>query len=139
MPGMHGFDTVPPPQKYMTLAEIGEAYGAKAVVAYNCKVDGEEPLGGYVIAAQSEPGAEHKLKEFMRQLKSRYPVKQPVFYLRRAGDASGKTYIYDSGGGEVRFALKPEFTKSPLQEAIEQIPIEVLALALSTSLKSDAE
>ena len=137
---MKGFKTVPPKQRYMTLAEIHEAYGSRGVVAYSCKVVDVVPEGGFVIAVQDTTAADNSgLKEYQRQLIKQYPAKAPIYYLHMESANNGQRYTlyYDNGVGEKKAITKIEVKKSDAEEAIERIPDELLARALITAFKTD--
>jgi len=134
-----GFKTIPPKQRYMTLAEIHETYGSRGVIAYSCKVADSVPEGGFVIAVQDEANTDYKsLKEYHRQIKQKYPSKEPVYFLRVETAESGKylKFIYDNGIGERTALPKIEVKKSEAEGAINRIPDEILAQALITSLRT---
>jgi len=106
---MKGYQTVPPPQKFMTVKEIFLTYGPRGVVAYSCKVSNSVLVGGCVIAVQTTPGADTTMmKMYMSQLKQRYPDKAPIYYLRVAEERTrgGLILTYDSGVGEKTIAPK---------------------------------
>jgi hypothetical protein len=134
------FTAIPPPQKYLTLAEIYNTYGKRAVVAYNCKMAADAaPRGGYVIAAQNKPGTDYlKLKKYMRQFQKKYPAKQPVYFIRfEDGESEHQlTLIYDNGSKEKRHLPEIEEKKSERQQAVEKIPAELLAQALKSKLSN---
>lgn len=136
---MNGFVTIPPKQKYMTLAEIHETYGSRGVVAYSCKMVDAIPEGGFVIAVLEKPDTDNcKLKEYQRQFKQRYPAKTPVYYLRLEINEGGRhfTLTYDNGTGEKKAAPRIEIKKTEAETAIAQIPDELLAKALATALST---
>jgi hypothetical protein len=119
-----GYKVIPPKQKYMTVDEIRATFKSRGVVAYACKASSGVPLGGFVIAVQEKPDS-RDIKEYMRQFKKKFRDKEPVYYLRVGKDA----LVYDNGSGEVNIA--PE--KTPLDD----VPLEFIALALSTALHMD--
>jgi hypothetical protein len=133
-----GFKTIPPKQKYMSLAEIYKTFGSRAVVAYGCRVKGGAPLGGYVIAVQDGGGGYAQLKEYMRQFAGKYPARKPVFFIRfEAGDTEDKlNFVYDSGSVEAVSDTVDEIkeVKSKIEKIVDTIPAELLAQALKTSL-----
>jgi hypothetical protein len=139
---MTGFKTIPPKQRYMTLAEIYESYGERAVVAYHCRVKDAAPLGGFVIAVQDKPEKEYKrLKEYMNQFQSKYPQRKPVFFIRfEEGEKENHlTFVYDSGSNEIIKDSVDEIKekKSKMERTVEKIPAELLAKALSTHLRKE--
>ena len=138
------YTVIPPKQKYMTLAEIRKAYGNRGVVAYSCKVANSVPLGGYVIAVQDKPGKDNEdLRAYQRAIKKQYPDKNPVYYFcleDNKGNPTNDVIASDdqTSSREAEAPLiKIEIKKSALEEAIANIPEEVLAKALSTSMKKD--
>ena len=137
---MKGFKTVPSPQKYMSISRIYDEFGSRGVVAYSCKVVDSVLEGGVVIAVEDEAGADNSgIKDYHRQLRKKHPDKSPIYYLRVEQDEKSKRLLltYDGGGGEKKVTPKLEVKKSEAQQAIEQVPFELLAQALSTSVKKD--
>ena len=138
------YTVIPPKQKYMTLAQIRETYGNRGVVAYSCKVANSVPLGGYVIAVQDKPGKENEdLRAYQRAIKKQHPDKNPIYYFCLE-DVQGnpiKDVIIPDEPASVGEAAAPlpniEIKKSALEEAVANIPEEILAKALSTSMKKD--
>lgn len=133
------FITLPAPQKYMTLAQIRETYGSRAVVAYSCSVVDSVPLGGYVIAVQDKVGGNcAQLREFQRNLKKTYPDKKPVFYFCLEDGATNNAVCIRYLDEKTEKVL-PEIKikKPPIEEALAKIPADILAQALSMSIKLD--
>jgi len=136
---MSGIKTIPPKQKYLTLSEIYKTYGTRGVVAFSCTILDSVPQGGYVIAVQDGSDKDYSmLKEYRRQLQAKYPNKKSVCFLRLEPGTNGAPLLltYDSGNGDVKTIPK---IKKDVQESVESIPDETLALALSTALKMDQE
>ena len=122
-----------PPQRFMELPQIYATYGSRPIIAYNCKVPKETPIGGYIIAVQNEPDEPNDgIKAYMKQLKERFSAKEPIYYIRVREDI----IIYDKGQGEVK-ALPDIQEKKPskIQLAVEGIPDETLAKAISSAFK----
>lgn len=131
------YKLIPPKQKYMDLPKIYATYGLKMVVAYSCKVVNNMPMGGYVIAVQDNlKGSVADLKSYMKQLKQRFPNKEPFYCISIKEDG----ITYDNGKGEVK--KLPEIVEkktSELQRNLENIPDEILAKALATVLFTEEE
>ena len=118
---MKGFRTIPPKKHYMTLAQIHETYGSDGVVAYSCKVTNDVPEGGFVIIIQETDTTDSKiLIEYLRQVKLKYPDKDPMYYLRMETVEGSQEYelTYDNGTGEKKLTLKIEITGPPLQVVV---------------------
>ena len=126
---------VSPPQKFMQLQQIYANFGSKPVVAYGCKVKNNTPTGGYVIAAQNNPGENpDAIKLYMKQLKERFPEKEPIYWICIKEDG----ITYDFGEGEVK--TLPEIMEKPpskAQKAVDGIPDEILARALASAFKTN--
>ena len=122
-----------PPQRFMTLPKIYATYGSRPVVAYNCKVVKDTPMGGYVIAVQDQADEPTDgIKAYMGQLKARFAEKEPIYYICLRED----TIIYDKGEGEVK-TLPPIEEKKPskAERAVGGLPDEILAAALASAVK----
>jgi len=134
------YKIIPPKQKFLTLDAIYEVYGSHPVVAYRCKLQDDVPTGGYVVAVNHSESDTDSLKSYVRQLKSRYPAKEPIYFLRVEKTRAG-TYLVtnDNGDGEKQSAPKIEIKKSQLQSTLEDTPDDVLALALITALLNSDE
>jgi len=130
---MSGYKTVSPPQKYMTISRIYEQFGSRGVVAYSCKIVDSVLEGGVVIAVENENAGSVGIKEYYRQLRKKHPDKSPIYYLRvEPGEGHQRLIlVYDGGGGEKKITSKLEVKKSRAEEAISQVPTELLAQALS--------
>ncbi|MCL2202884.1 MAG: hypothetical protein FWB88_02960 [Defluviitaleaceae bacterium] len=136
---MRGFKIVPPPQRYMSLTEIHTRFGTQGVVAYSCKMNGDEPEGGHVVAVQ-EGGNLRDIKEYLRQFKLKFPNRAPVCYIRVPIAAEGKPlgFIYDHGTGEKKGVPRIEPRKpSQAERLINHIPEDVLALMIGAAFRSD--
>ena len=129
---MNDYTILPPKQAYMTLAQISEKFGCRGVVAYKCKVVDSVPQGGYVIAVQNKADEDYNgLREYLRQLKKKYPDKSPIYFIR----FNNGVIAYDDGLSVKSAKPAIEFKDSPALEAINSIPDELLAKALSSGLK----
>ena len=131
---MKGFQPIPPPQRHMTLSQIHQAHGTRGVVAYSCTMDGTVPTGGYVVAVQDGPSARN-LKEYLRQFKQKFPVKEPVYYLKVAKSPNGPHFalIYDNGTGEKQALPKIETKQSEPERLISLIPDDILAQMIKSA------
>ena len=137
---MKGFKTVAPPQRYMNISQMHEAYGSRGIVAYSCKIVDSVLEGGIVIAVQNEGNSDSSdLKTYQRQLRKKHLDKNPIFYLRIERDEAHQRLIlfYDGGGGEKRVIPKLEVKKSAAEEAVSRIPLDLLAQALSSKFKEE--
>jgi hypothetical protein len=130
--GAAGYTVIPPKQKYMTVDEIRAAFKSRGVVAYACKVLSGVPLGGFVIAVQEKPDS-RDIKEYMRQFKKKFRDREPVYYIRMEKEA----LVYDGGSGELRTVRPIEVKTEPEKTPLDDIPFELIALALSTALHMD--
>ena len=127
------YKVVPPPQRFMELPKIYANFGSRPVIAYNCELVKETPMGGYVIAVQNEGDEDTSgIKEYMRQLKGRFSEKEPICFVCVREDS----LVYDKGAGEVKTLPEIQEKKpSKAQRALEGIPDEILAKALASSVK----
>ena len=131
------YKVIPPQQEFMELRKIYAAFGSKPVVAYGCNVVNNTPMGGHVIAVMNKPeGSTEGIKAYMKQLKERFPEKEPVYYICIREDG----IIYDSGQGEKK-TLPEIMEKGPseVQQHLESFPAEMIAKALSTALFEDKD
>jgi hypothetical protein len=102
-------------------------------------MDGNMPVGGYVVAVQ-EGANTRGIKEYFKQFKKRFPNKGVVCYIRVPIASEGKAlaFIYDSGTGEKKGLPKlEERKKSESERLLSLIPDETLALLLTTAFKKD--
>lgn len=132
---MRGFKIVPPPQRFMTLAEIHNRFGTQGVVAYSCRLDDDIPEGGYVVAVQDGANL-YGIKQYLKQFKEKFPQKDPICFMRVPIFHEGKplAVVYNHGDGEKKGLPKIELRKpSKAERLIDMIPDDVMALMLSTA------
>lgn len=137
---MKDYKVIPPKQKYLTIAQMFDTFGSRGLVAYSCKIVDSVLEGGVVVAVQNEVGGDTKgIKEYQLNLRRKYPDKDPIYYLRlEPGKGHQKISLtYDNGGGEKTIRPKLEVKKSEAEEAISQIPDDVLAQALAARFRED--
>jgi len=128
-----------PKQPYLTIAQIHEKFGSRAVVAYSCKIVDKVLEGGAIIAVANAPDSDPtELKEYQKKLKKQHPDKHPVLFLRVEKDEKFNRIIltYDYGNGEKKVAPMLEVKKTEAEEKIETVPVEFLAQALSAATKN---
>jgi len=127
------YKVVYPPQKYLELPKIYAVFGSKPVIAYGCKVKKETPQGGFIVAVQNEENEpSNEIKAYMKQLKERFPEKEPIYYICVREDA----IIYDKGNGEVKTLPEIEEKPSLAQQRIDEMDEELLVMAIITALRS---
>jgi len=129
-----GYKTVSAPQKYLTITQMFQNFGARGLVAYSCKIVDGVLEGGVVIAVLNEENTDSReIKAYQRELRKKHPDKDPIYFLRVEKDEEYDRLLltYDNGGGEKKIKPKLEVKKSEAEKAVATIPASVLAQALS--------